>query len=340
MRHLSSHAPIQDRTIHYRRRAFALLAVVQVTLILAITVVAIGLPAIQRDLGLFPGQLALVSAGYGLAFSGLLLLGGRLADVVGPRRTFLVGLTVFGAASLGVGAASGFVSALVSRLGQGVGAALAAPAAMSLLRVLYPDSAEHAKAAARWGALAPIGATAGIVVSGVAVAVGSSRGALALPVAVAAIGVAAGRGMLPDAGPSASGRLDLPGAAAAALGIGALSYGPVTAGDHGWSSPVALTALTVGVVALLGLAVIEANSGAPLVPPVFLRSPGRVVALVAVMIAAAGHAATGFSSPCTSSRFAGCRLWPPLRHSCPCCWSSRWPARWLRGSFGPSVRCR
>lgn len=294
MREPSSPNHIQERSVQYRGRAFTLLALVQVTLILAITVVAIGLPAIQRDLDLRPGQLALVSAGYGLAFSGLLLLGGRLADVLRPRRTFLIGLVVFGVASIGVGFASGFISALVARLGQGVGAALAAPSAMALLRTLYPEPAEHTRAAARWGALAPIGATAGILASGLAVTAGSWRAALVIPVAVAAVGVATARAVLPDPASSSSGRLDLPGAALAAGGIGALSFGLVTAGDHGWSSPLALGALSAGVLALVGFAVVETTSRTPLVPPSFLRTPGRAVALIAVMVAAAGHASTGF----------------------------------------------
>src|SRR5690606_10260000 len=120
-------AHIQERSVQNRALAFGLLAAVQTTLILAITVLAIGLPAIARDLGLRPGQLALVSAGYGLAFSALLLPGGRLADRLGPRRAFLVGVAVLGLASVGVAAAPGFAAALAARLGQGVGAALAAP---------------------------------------------------------------------------------------------------------------------------------------------------------------------------------------------------------------------
>lgn len=145
-----------------------------------------------------------------------------------------------------------------------------------------------------WGALAPIGATAGVLVSGLAVAVGSWRVGLIVPGVVAAASVVVGRRVLPDAAPTSSGRIDLPGAALAAVGMGSLSYGLVTAGDHGWSSSVALAALTVGVVGLVALAVVESTCHTPLVPPSFLRSPHRGIALVAVMIAAAAHASKGF----------------------------------------------
>lgn len=121
------------------RLAFALLATVQVTLILAITVTAIALPALGAELGLRSGQLALVSAGYGLAFGGLLLLGGRLADLLGPRRMLIIGLAGFGLASAAAGLSPDFWRLLGSRLAQGTGAALAAPAAMALLRDVYPD---------------------------------------------------------------------------------------------------------------------------------------------------------------------------------------------------------
>src|SRR5690606_4658907 len=289
---------ILDRSIKYRRRAFGLLAVVQMTLILAITVVAIGLPAIQHDLDLRTGQLALVSAGYGLAFSSLLLVGGRLADTLPPRRVLLAGLASFGVASVSLGLSPNFGTALASRLGQGAGAALAAPAAMALLRALYPEPAAHARAAARWGALAPIGATAGILLSGAAVAIGSWRVALVVPVAVAIAGTAAGRRLLPaapaTAGPASPRRLDLPGAGLATIGVGSVSYGLVTAGDLGWSAPLALAALAAGTVALAGFGVLQSTGRTPLVPPRFLRAPGRLVALVAVLAAAAAHASTGF----------------------------------------------
>ena len=287
-------AHIQERSVQNRALAFGLLAAVQTTLILAITVLAIGLPAIARDLGLRPGQLALVSAGYGLAFSALLLPGGRLADRLGPRRAFLVGVAVLGLASVGVAAAPGFAAALAARLGQGVGAALAAPAAVALLRGLYPDPDAYGRASARWGTLAPIGATAGIVVSGLAAAADVWRVGPLIPAAVALVALLAGARLLPAPPPTPSTTIDVPGAVLAVVGGTTLSYALTAAGDHGWSAPPALVALVVAVAALAGFVIVEATTRAPLVPPSFLRSPGRGLALGAVLLAAAAHASTGF----------------------------------------------
>jgi MFS family permease len=289
-----SHAHFRERSVQNHALAFGVLAIVQTTLILAITVLAIGLPAIARDLGLRPGELALVSAGYGLAFSALLLPGGRLADRLGPRRAFLVGVAVLGLASVGVAAAPGFATALAGRLGQGVGAALAAPAAVALLRALYSDPDANGRASARWGTLAPIGATTGIVVSGLATAADAWRAGPLIPAAVAAVALIAGARLLPAPPPTPSTTIDLPGTLLAAVGAATLSYGLTAAGDHGWSAPSALVALIVGVAALAGFLVVEATSRAPLLPPSFLRASGRGLALGAVLLAAAAHASTGF----------------------------------------------
>jgi MFS family permease len=290
----SIRALIQDRSVHNGSLAFGLLATVQVTLILAITVLAIGLPAVARDLSLRSGELALVSAGYGLAFSALLLPGGRLADRLGPRRAFLVGVAVLGVASVGVATAGGFASALAARLGQGAGAALTAPAAVALLRVLYPDPDAYGRVTARWGTLAPIGATAGIVVSGLVAAADAWRAGLLIPAAVAGVALATGARLLPAPAPTPSTTIDIPGAVLVAVGATTLSYGLTTAGDRGWSAPYALVALAVAVAALAGFLVVEARSRAPLVPPSFVRSAGRALALGAVLLAAAAHASTGF----------------------------------------------
>jgi len=129
--------------------AFALLAAVQTTLILAITVISIALPAIQDRFDLHQGELVLVSAAYGLSFSGLLLLGGRLTDVFGRRRALVMGLVVFGTASAAGGLAQNVTSLLIARFAQGCGAALAAPAAMALLGTVFPEPERRIRALAR-----------------------------------------------------------------------------------------------------------------------------------------------------------------------------------------------
>jgi MFS family permease len=271
------------------RAAFGLLAAVQVTLILAITVIAIGLPAVGRDLGLRPGELTLVSASYGLAFSGLLLLGGRLSDLHRPRRVLVSGLAVFALGSAAAGVAPGFGTLLAARLAQGTGAALVAPAAMALLGMVFPDRRRHHRALAVWGWLAPLGATSGLLLSGLVAGWASWRWGFALPTAVAVAAALAAPRLVPDGPPPARRSLDVPGALLATAGALAVSYGLVTAGDRGWSSAAVPVALVVGGLAVVGFLAVESRSRAPLLPLGFLRSRRRVRALTAALLAAAGH---------------------------------------------------
>lgn len=145
----------RDRTTSQRvdvsRTAFVLLAAVQMTLIAAISLVAVALPAIQAELAVNTTFLTLVSAGYGLTFSGLLVLGGRLADAWGHRRAFTLGLVVFGLASLAGLWSPGLWVLLVARFVQGAGAALVAPAALALAGQLFPEPHERERALARAG---------------------------------------------------------------------------------------------------------------------------------------------------------------------------------------------
>lgn len=290
-------APELDRSfqnLERQRAAFRLLATIQVTLILAITVISISLPAVRDDLDLRPGQLALITAAYGLAFAGLLLLGGRLADLLGQRRVLRVGLVIFGIASAAASVSPNYGALLAARLAQGSGAALTAPAAMALLRSVFPDMQRQARAVAVWGGLAPIGANAGIVLSGVAVTWASWRWAFALPVAVAAMAVLASGRLLPEGSQRSRKPLDVPGALLVTAGIASISYGLVTAGDRGWATIDVRVAVVIGAGALAGFIAVESKAREPLVPLSFLRSPRRAIALTAVMIIAAGHATIGF----------------------------------------------
>lgn len=145
---------------------FAILGAVQLLLNASVSVTFAAGPAMQRELGLSRIDLILDSAAYGLAFSGLLLLGGRLTDRIGQRRLFSRGTALFAVASLAAALAPSSHAVLAARFLQGCGAALAAPAAMALLRVVFPESRARAAALARWGLLASLGAAVGIVLSG------------------------------------------------------------------------------------------------------------------------------------------------------------------------------
>ncbi|MCX4878617.1 MFS transporter [Streptomyces sp. NBC_00847] len=278
----------RTRTRTQTRGAFALLASVQFALILAMSVLNVVLPDIQREFGASGAELALLGASYGMSFSGLLLLGGRLADLYGTRRVFLTGTLVFGASSALAAVSTGLWTLLAARFVQGAGAALAVPAAMALVGVLHTEPAKYARAMAFWGGLAASGGTAGMLLSGIVSSWDSWRWAFLLPVAVAVLALALAPRLVPEGSAPRGGRLDILGAVLVTAGIALLSYGLVEAPGRGWTSPVALGAMGGGVLLLLGFVVTESRVPQPLLPLSFLASPRRAVALLAVFLGATG----------------------------------------------------
>ncbi|MFF1872272.1 MFS transporter [Kitasatospora herbaricolor] len=298
-------------------QGFALLGAVQTSLIFTLTAVAVPLPQIGREFGLGRTDLVLLNAAYGLSFAGLLLLGGRLADRSGGRRTLTAGLLLFGAASLTSALAPGYPGLLTARFAQGAGAALVAPAAMAVLRTLFAEPAAHARALATWGGLSVVGATAGNLLSGVISAAGSWRWTFVVPLAVTAAALALGPRLLPAdpsrdggrpgphrAGPHRAGPprpgplaadrpgLDLPGAVLATTGITLAGYGLVLSEARHWTSPTVLGTL-VAAAALLGVfLLVERRVRDPLLPPDFLLHRRRALALAAIGLTAAGTSTT------------------------------------------------
>ncbi|MFG3054169.1 MFS transporter [Kitasatospora sp. NPDC048239] len=286
------------------RPGFALLGGVQATLIFTIMILSVPLPLVAREFGLGPSGVLLLSAAYGLSFSSLLLLGGRLADRHGGRRVLRVGLALLAAASVAAAAAPDFPVLLATRFAQGTGAALAAPAAVAVVRALHPQVADYRRAMATWGGLSVLGATAGNLLSGVVTTWVSWRWLFAVPLLVAVTGLALAGRRLPAALPAAlapggpseapPGRtrpgLDLRGAVLATTGICAASYGLVCFGEHRWSDPVVLGPLAAGLALLLAFAAAERRTADPLLPPGFLADRRRAAALAAVMATAAGTA--------------------------------------------------
>ncbi|MEU8763982.1 MFS transporter [Streptomyces sp. NPDC048659] len=274
--------------------AFALLGTVQATLIFTLASLAVPLPRIGAELRLDRAELILLSAAYGLTFAGLLLFGGRLADRYGGRQALTAGLLVFGAASALAPLAPGYGTLLAARFAQGLGAALVAPAAMGLLRALYPAPAAYGRAMATWGGLSVLGATAGNLLSGVISAAASWRWSFAVPVAVAAAALLLGPRLLPGTGPAkgpgAARGLDLPGALLATTGISLASYGLVLTDTSPWSSAAVLVPLLGGAALLAGFALVERRAADPLLPPAFLRDRRRGLGLAGVALTASGTA--------------------------------------------------
>lgn len=272
----------------HSRAGFALLGVVQVVLIFTLASVAVPLPRIGAEFGADRAELILLMASYGLSFAGLLLFGGRLADRFGGRRVLTAGLVVFGGASVLAAASPGLAALLAARFVQGIGAALVAPAAMAVLRALYPEPAAYGRAMATWGGLSVLGATAGNLVSGVISALFDWRWMFAVPVLVAAAGLAGANRLLPatPAGPGRS--LDLPGAVLATAGITLASLGLVLTDAHPWGSAPVLVPLLAGLALLIAFPLMERRRPDPLLPPGFLADRRRRLGLAAIALAAAG----------------------------------------------------
>lgn len=261
-----------------RWKALAVLGLIQFMLILDVTVVNVALPHIQKDLGFSESGLSWVVNGYVLMAGGLLLLGGRLADVFGRRLLFLIGVALFAIASATCGLAQDPAMLVVSRFVQGAGEALAAPASLGLIALLFPDPLERMKALGIWGGIAGLGGTSGTVISGVLTDLASWRWIflINIPVAVAALLIVP---RLVSESRMAQGtqRPDYWGALTGTAGLIAVVDGLIEASTHSWGSAHVLVPL-LGGLALVGLMVfIESVSEAPLIPLSFFRNRTRVV---------------------------------------------------------------
>jgi EmrB/QacA subfamily drug resistance transporter len=271
----------------WRWWALILLCLAQFMVILDITVVNVALPTIGSDLQLDRASLTWVVTAYTLCFGGLMLLGGRLADTLGRRRTFLTGLGVFTAASLASGLAQTGTALITARGGQGVGAALLSPAALAIITTTF-HGPERNRALGVWAAIAGAGAAVGVLAGGLLVEYASWRWVffINLPVGIAV--AAAVPAVVAAARPASSARrVDLPGALVGTLASAAVIYGLVTAGSEGWGATITLFWLAIGLVLAGVFAGLERATSEPLVPLGLLaRRP--TVAGQLVMLASSG----------------------------------------------------
>jgi EmrB/QacA subfamily drug resistance transporter len=231
-----------------RWRTLGILGVAQLMLILDITVVAVALPNISADLDLGRQLLTWVISGYTLAFGGLLLLGGRAADLFGARRLVVVGLVLFAGASLLAGLAPTGWALLVGRVMQGVAAAILSPSALSLVVTMF-DGAERDRALGIWSALGGAGAALGLLFGGLLTAGPGWPWVFFVNVPVGVLlGLSLHRSLPRDAATTSPGRLDLLGAALVTAATGTLIYALIQAGDRGWTSAATgvLAATAVG----------------------------------------------------------------------------------------------
>ncbi|MFI6296241.1 MFS transporter [Nonomuraea sp. NPDC050790] len=265
-----------------RGLAMAGLATAAGVVILDASMVNLATRAIRAALNLSTTELSWVVDGYLIAFAGLLLLGGRLADVLGGRRVFMAGVVVYAVASVACALAVSGLTLIAARIVQGAGAAILTPAALSLMLGLYSGAEERRRALGVWGGVAGAGSLLGVALGGVVTQAMGWPVIFWLPVPVVIVTAAMVWYAVPSS-PARPGRFDLPGAATITLGASALALGLISAPEVGWGSPRTVVSLVVGVVALGAFVVAELRSGQPLVPlGVFRQAP--VVVANAVML--------------------------------------------------------
>ncbi len=266
----------------------AIVLVAQLMLILDATVVNVALPSIHTALGFSPAGLSWVLNAYTLAFGGLLLLGGRLGDVFGRRRTFEIGLAVFTLASLAGGLAQDPAWLVAARGAQGVGAALAAPGVLALLTTSAPDEAARNRALALFGAVTSGGMSLGLLLGGAVTDLGSWRWTLFINIPIGLAVLSLTRRTL-DETPRRPGRFDVVGAVTATLGAVSIVWALIGAPEHGWGSPRTIGALALGALLLVTLAVTETRVSHPMIQPSLLRSRRRLSGLAIIALVVGGQ---------------------------------------------------
>ncbi|MCF3122696.1 MFS transporter [Streptomyces arenae] len=250
-----------------RWKALIFIALAQLMVVLDATIVNIALPSAQQDLGISDGNRQWVITAYALAFGGLLLFGGRIADLWGRKRTFVTGLIGFAAASALGGAASGEAMMLGARALQGVFGALLAPAALSLLAVMFTDAKERAKAFGIYGAIAGGGGAVGLILGGFLTEYLNWRWTFFVNIPFAVIAALGAYFVIREpAGGRNRSPLDIPGVVLSTFGLVALVYGFTRAESEGWSDAVTITMFVASVVLLAAFVLTEAKVKSPLLP--------------------------------------------------------------------------
>ncbi|WP_231989781.1 MFS transporter [Mycobacterium sp. 852002-51057_SCH5723018] len=264
----------------------AVIGVAQLMVVLDTTIVNIALPSAQAALHFGTESRQWIITAYSLSFGSLLLLGGRLSDIVGRRRTLLVGLLGFAFASAVGGASSGFAMLAIARALQGVFAAVLAPAALSTLNVTFTDAKQRGKALAVYGAIAGGGAVVGLLLGGALTEWLSWRWCLYVNLIfaiVAAAGVLVFVAARDDRGSVV--RLDWPGVITGSAGLFCLVYGLSNAETDSWSAPLTIVMFIGSGLLLVAFGVIETRAAAPLLPLRIVMDRNRVGAYLAIMIA-------------------------------------------------------
>jgi EmrB/QacA subfamily drug resistance transporter len=278
--------PAPSKQTHHGR-VLLIIGLAQLMVVLDTTIVNIALPSAQNALGFSTENRQWIVTAYSLAFGALLLIGGRLSDIIGRRRTLLIGLLGFAAASAVGGAAAGFGMLVAARATQGVFAAVLAPAALSTLNVMFTQGRERSRAFGVYAAIASGGAVVGLLLGGALTEWLSWRWCLyvnllfALPAAVAVVQTLPAK----EAVAARARRLDWPGVVAVSGGLFCLVYGLSNAQTESWTAPLTICMFVASVTLLVAFVPIELGAGQPLLPLHIVTDRSRIGSYVAIGLA-------------------------------------------------------
>jgi len=268
--------------------ALVVIAIAQLMIVLDATIMNIALPSAQRSLNFSIVDRQWVVTAYALAFGSLLLLGGKLADLLGRKAVFLTGLVGFAAASAVGGAANSFTMLISARATQGAFAALLAPSALSLLATAFTDPGERRRAFGVYGAVAGAGGAVGLLLGGVLTQYLSWRWCLYVNLVFAGVASLGALAFLRRDGERGHTRLDLPGAVLVSGGMFSIVYGFSNAANHSWHTPSTWGFLAAGAVVLAAFVLWQSRAEHPLLPLRIFADRNRAGAYVSMLIAGAG----------------------------------------------------
>jgi EmrB/QacA subfamily drug resistance transporter len=281
--------PDQPATPGSRRwLALAVIGASQLLIVLDATIVNIALPTAQRDLDISDADRQWMITAYTLAFGGLLLLGGRIADYTGRKRAFIIGLLGFAGASALGGLAQNAFMLFSARALQGAFGALMAPAALSLLTVTFTEAKERARAFGVYGAIAGGGGAIGLLLGGVLTEYASWRWTLLISTPIALIAALAAVRFVGESRAEGNTRYDLPGAVTSTGGLVALVYGFTKASSDGWDAPLTIGLLVAAVALLVAFVVIETRTTHPLLPMRVILDRNRGGAFLSALLIGVG----------------------------------------------------
>ena len=276
---------------HHAKRwwILAIIGLAQLMIVLDVTIVNIALPDAQKDLGFSNGDRQWVVTAYSLAFGSLLLLFGRVSDLVGRRVMFLVGLVAFAAASALGGASPNFEILVTARALQGLAGAMLAPAALSLLSTTFTEAKERATAFAVFGGIAGSGAAIGMLLGGVLTQYLNWRWTLFVNVAISIVAIAGAASLIPRQARVTNGpKLDLPGTVLISAGLFGIVYGFANVESHPWSAPSSWGFLAAGVVLIAAFLAWQRRATHPLLPLRVIFDRNRGGSYLAIFISGIG----------------------------------------------------